>query len=355
MKRKRDDDNESGLRIKSPKIYTNNQSPFDLKSLQEVKKDGNIIILNVKDKTFFYNIDGLYDYVFTFYNFQDPFTRENFTYEQLDFIRYKAYKKGLINGIITYQNKIVKTPKSSYSHSLSKFFYIERIVSNMKENLDLYIKIQYTFERFFLCNEKLDYFDGRYMEFPLMICKKYKYKSLTDNSLKEMRNVNRFKYNALDPVSLRPILTFNREDIIKLQIHRRSSENDFKKVWLNFSIEDLFQDIFDNFNFKSLDIEHLDYICFEYYNLLHRKHDYVLNSPYGLEWSGFTFKTHGKYYKYLSISRINVFLTLLDYKDNIYVDHMNIHLQKFWRNFYHKKKGVFEPLLYIPWSINMEL
>jgi hypothetical protein len=57
MKRKRDSQDDDIQDSKSQKIYTNNQSPFDLKSLREVRRDGDLIILNIKDKKFFYNID----------------------------------------------------------------------------------------------------------------------------------------------------------------------------------------------------------------------------------------------------------------------------------------------------------
>jgi hypothetical protein len=339
MKRKRIQERiEEKTCFKSQKIYTNNHSPFDLKSLKEVKKDGNLIILNIKDKKFFYNIDGLYDYVFKFKKFMDPFTRENLTYEHLDFIRYKAYKNGIIAGLDTYKNKIIKTPVSSYSHDLSKFFYIERIVNNMKENNELYTTIQSTFETYFLHNEKLDYFDGYYMSFPLVICKNYNYTLLTNSELENMKNVNRYSYNYLDPVSSKPILSFKRDDIIKLKI---------EKIWMNFSTENLFLDVFDNLRCQTFNIEQLDYICYEYNKFLNRRNDWIINSPYKDLWKRYTYKEHGKYYKYHYISRINIFLTFLDYKDNIYVENINSYIQKFWRNFYDKD----EPLLYIPWNI----
>jgi hypothetical protein len=359
MKRKRDSQDDDIQDSKSQKIYTNNQSPFDLKSLREVRRDGDLIILNIKDKKFFYNIDGLYDYVFKFYNFSDPFTRENLTYEHLDFIRYKAYKRGLIKGLNTYNNKIIKTPKSSYLHDLSKFFFIERIVENMKENNKLYTEIQSIFEKYFLNNEKLDYFNGNYVGFPLVVCKNYKYKQLTNGDLANMRNVNRFEYNFLDPVTYKPIHDFRREDILKLKVDVKQFRPGFpsgfiiNKTWRNFSTEDLFLDIFDNMRTKSFTIEQLDYICYEYNNLLNRRNDWVLNNPYNTpEWKRYTYKEHGKYYKYHYISRINRFLVFLDYKDNIYVEHINSYIHKFWRKFYENKKGVFERLIYIPWNIN---
>jgi hypothetical protein len=333
--------------VKSQKIYTNNQSPFDLKSLKEVKKDKNLIILNIKDKKFFYNIDGLYDYVFKFKKFMDPFTRENLTYEQLDFIRYKAYKKGMIAGFNTYKNKIIKTPVSSYSHDLSRFFYIERIVNNMKENNELYTTIQSTFEKYFLHNEKLDYFDGNYMGFPLLICKNYNYSLLTNSEFRNMSIVNRYKYNYLDPISGKPILSFRREDIINFKIQR-----DTDKIWMNFSIENLFLDVFDNMRCQLFNIEQLDYLCYEYNNFLNRQNYCIIDTPYKDSWKRYTYRENGKYYKYNYISRINIFLTLLDYKDNIYVENMNSYICKFWRKFYTNKKGVFEPILYIPWNIN---
>jgi hypothetical protein len=363
MKRKRDSQDDDIQDSKSQKIYTNNQSPFDLKSLREIRRDGDLIILNIKDKKFFYNIDGLYDYVFKFYNFSDPFTRENLTYEHLDFIRYKAYKRGLIKGLITFNNKIIKTPKSSYSHDLSKFFYIERIVENMKENNKLYTEIKSTFEKYFLSNEKLDYFNGHYIGFPLIVCDNYKYKPLTNGDLVNMRNLNIFDCNFLDPITFKPIHDFKREELIKLKVDVKQSIPNHDpltlgtdvvvKMWLIFSTNDLFISIFDNMNCNTFTIEQLDYICYEYNKLLNIKNDWVFNSPYNSpEWMRYSYKEYGKYYKYNYISRINRFLVFLDYKDNIYVEHINSYIHKFWRKFYENKKGVFERLIYIPWNIN---
>jgi hypothetical protein len=246
------------------------------------------------------------------------------TYEHLDYIRYKAYKNGLISGVYTYKNKIIKTPLSSYSHNLDKFFYIERIVNNMKENNELYTTIQSIFEKYFLINEKLDYFDGKYFGFPLIICKNYNYNLLTNSELKNMSNVT------------------EREITFKIN-----------KIWINFYTVNLFLDVFDNMIYHCLTIEQLDYLCYKYNLLLNIRNNWVIDSPYKDLWERFTYKTHGKYYKYNYISRINIFLTLLDYKDNIYVENINSYIHKFWRKFYEKK--IVSPLICIPWNINNSL
>ena len=121
--------------LKLSKLYTNSVSPFNLQSLKEIQSDNNLIILKIKDKRFFYDIQGLYDYTFTYFKFTDPYTRENFSLEQLDYILYKAYRKGIIDGIETYKDKKLVTPDCIYTYDFCrKFFYIERIHKCLREN-----------------------------------------------------------------------------------------------------------------------------------------------------------------------------------------------------------------------------
>lgn len=326
------------------KNYTNTSCPFNLSSLNELRKSGNLIVLKINNNSFFYDIQGLYDYIFEFSNFVDPFTRENFCFEHLDYILFKAYRKGIIKGNGSYNNKKLRTPNCKYNFDFCcNFYYINRVFSCLRENNKSYNHIKRLYNKYFCSTNKIDDFIGNYAFFPMVVSEDYYEKPLKLADIQFMKS-DLHLYNTLDPISKTPLSNYDDYELMKIKE---------KSNWKNYHIETVYLELFVNLNLRNFTLEQIDFICFkynEYLNILHCS-DYIPDSPYNFYWDRFQMKDHGRYYKFKYMERINTFIFLLDEQIQLYDESVQSFLSNFWSKFY-RKRNTSRPK-YIPWNIDL--
>lgn len=335
LKRKLEEDSNNMEIVKRQKKFLNANCPFTLQNYYHLNKTKDCLVLNINGNNIFYDIQSIFDYIFVYNKFQDPFSRQNFGFEHLDFVRYKAYKKGLIKGKESYLANL-KSPKGCYKYDfIDKYKYIQRLVKNLQENECDFKYIKKLLETYFFENEAIDYFLGDYVNFPVVTTSiKTPERKLNDKEVKKMLDT--------DPLDCKFMID---------------------NVWENYDIRLIFTSVFHRNNTRDLTIEMLDYICFKYNNYLNNKYfkpiseeygiNYIKESPYSTsDWNLFSRKRDGENFKQKYILRINTFLYLVDEmkcRDNV---HFQQDLEDFWKLYYHREHGIQDcDYIVIPWCV----
>lgn len=326
--------------LKSSKLYNNNSCPFTLKSPRELNQK--LVLKFTNGNRYFYDIEGIYKYIFEFFIFKEPFTRLKFTFEQLDYILFKSYECGIIKGEHSYLEKKLRTPTSIYSFNISsKFYYITRVYNCLRENDQRYTYIRKFIKRYFCSTENYDEITGNYLEFPVVVHEDYYEKPINSKDFSFMVSKKSIpKRNKYDPISGVKLNNYYGYELVKLK------ETHF---WNYYHIETLYNEVFENLSFGNLGIQQIDFLCYKYNEYLNILKCGIEDSPYNYTYKRYSMHLHGKYYKINYICRINKFICLYDEKAGIY-NSPNF-LSKFWGEFY-LSKGI-TGCKYIPWCLSV--
>lgn len=317
----------------------NTSCPFSLDNYDKLYNDNNVIILKFNRSSFFYDVKALYEYIFIHKKFKDPFTRNIFTFEHLDYVLYKSFLNGKIKGDIIYKNKKLKSPDAGYYYDLSNnFFYIRRIIKVLQFNNFRYPEITKILEEYFFQNENVDPFSESYVSTPIVYAKNHHDDHISNRDLQFMISNKKIlrSPNFTDPLS--GCRFDNFDNIIKLKITK----------WQYYNCDTLFESLFENFQFHNLSIEQIDFICFKFNESMNLKHgkNAIPCSPYNIRYSSFNKTEHGNMYKLEYILRINTFICLFNRKFILYEDNDTSFLYKFWKSYYKFKSNTQNVLLF---------